>query len=58
MVENEINNIKELDHPNILKLYEFFEDEKRIYLVTDLCGGGELYQEISSKGKLTEAESQ
>jgi serine/threonine protein kinase len=39
-------------------MYEFFEDEKRYYLVTELCGGGELYQEISSKGKLTETETQ
>ena len=58
MLLNEINNIKELDHPNILKMYEFFEDEKRYYIVTELCAGGELYQEISSKGKLTEVESQ
>lgn len=58
MLLNEINNIKELDHPNILKMYEFFEDEKRYYIVTELCSGGELYQEISSKGKLTEVESQ
>lgn len=57
MLLNEINNIKELDHPNILKMYEFFEDEKRYYIVTELCGGGELYQEISRKGKLTEHES-
>ena len=58
MLENEICNINELDHPNILKMYEFFEDEKRYYLVTELCEGGELYQEISSKGKLTETEAQ
>ena len=57
MLQNEICNINELDHPNILKMYEFFEDEKRYYLVTELCGGGELYQEISTKGKLTEDES-
>ena len=33
---NEINNLKDLDHPNILKMYEFFEDEKRYYIVTDI----------------------
>ena len=31
MLFNEINNLKDLDHPNILKMYEFFEDEKRYY---------------------------
>lgn len=43
MLKNEINNIKELDHPNILKMFEFFEDEKRFYIVTELCSGGDLY---------------
>ncbi len=44
---NEINNLKDLDHPNILKMYEFFEDEKRYYIITDVCKGGELFDEIS-----------
>lgn len=46
MLFNEINNLKDLDHPNILKMYEFFEDEKRYYIVTDICKGGELFDEI------------
>ena len=35
MLFNEINILKEIDHPNIIKMYEFFEDEKRYYLVTE-----------------------
>lgn len=31
----EINILKKLDHPNILKLYEFFQDHKRYFLVTE-----------------------
>ena len=42
----EINILKELDHPNIIKLFEIFEDEKKYYLVTELCKGGELFDEI------------
>ena len=34
MFFNEINVLKDLDHPDILKMYEFFEDEKRYYYVT------------------------
>lgn len=30
---NEINILKEIDHPNIVKMFEFFEDEKRYYIV-------------------------
>ena len=46
MFFNEINILKDLDHPNILKMYEFFEDEKRYYIVTDISRGGELFDRI------------
>lgn len=51
MFFNEINVLRNLDHPNILKMYEFFEDEKRYYIVTDICKGGELFDEILQRGK-------
>lgn len=35
-----------MDHPNILKLYEVFQDDARFYVVTELCTGGELFDEI------------
>jgi len=57
MLFNEINNLKDLDHPNILKMYEFFEDEKRYYIVTDICKGGELFDEIVARGKFTERDA-
>ena len=57
MLFNEINNLKDLDHPNILKMYEFFEDEKRYYIVTDICKGGELFDEIVARGKFSEQDA-
>lgn len=42
--------MKDMDHPNILKMYEFFEDPKRFYIVTDICKGGELFDELEAKG--------
>ena len=42
------------DHPNIIKMYEFFEDDKRYYLVTEICKGGELFDEILQRGKFSE----
>ncbi len=53
----EISILKKLDHPNILKLYEVFEDEKRYYLVTELCKGGELFDEIINKVQFSEREA-
>jgi calcium-dependent protein kinase len=35
-----------IDHPNILKLYEFFEEEKRIYLIIAMGNGLDLFDEI------------
>jgi len=50
----EINILKKLDHPNIIKLYEIFEDASRYYLVTELCKGGELFDEIVNQGSYSE----
>ena len=57
MLFNEINNLKDLDHPNILKMYEFFEDKKRYYIITDVCKGGELFDEISTRGNFSEKQT-
>lgn len=51
---NEINTLKSFDHPNIVKIYEYFEDEKRFYIVTEHIQGGELFDEIISRGKFDE----
>lgn len=53
----EIQILRKLDHPNILKLYEVFTDDKRYYLVTELCKGGELFDEIITKVNFTEKEA-
>mmetsp|Transcript_3989 Transcript_3989/g.4621 ORF Transcript_3989/g.4621 Transcript_3989/m.4621 type:complete len:567 (-) Transcript_3989:194-1894(-) len=43
-LRNEIEILKTMDHPNIVKAYETFEESKHIYLVMELCSGGDLYQ--------------
>lgn len=35
-VTNEFNIVKDLDHPNLLKMYEMFEDSRHFYIVTDI----------------------
>ena len=42
-LSNEIELLKNLDHPNIVRLYEVFEDNVRFILVTEICTGGELF---------------
>ncbi len=43
---NEINILKKLEHPNVIKIYELFEDEESFYIVTEYLGGGSLQQKI------------
>ena len=42
----EVNLMIKLDHPNIIKLYEYYENDKNIYLIMELCTGGELFDRI------------
>ncbi len=55
-VENQIRRELEiqthLDHENILKLYGFFWDSRRIYLILEYAPGGELYKELKKSVSL------
>eukprot|EP00747_Dinoflagellata_sp_TGD_P148505 gnl/TRDRNA2_/TRDRNA2_176928_c3_seq5.p1 gnl/TRDRNA2_/TRDRNA2_176928_c3~~gnl/TRDRNA2_/TRDRNA2_176928_c3_seq5.p1 ORF type:complete len:523 (+),score=148.64 gnl/TRDRNA2_/TRDRNA2_176928_c3_seq5:44-1570(+) len=53
----EIAIMKMCDHPNILKLFESFEDHRNIYLVLELCSGGELFDRIIDSGHFTEVQA-
>eukprot|EP00922_Rhytidocystis_sp_ex-Travisia-forbesii_P050823 GHVS01075491.1.p1 GENE.GHVS01075491.1~~GHVS01075491.1.p1 ORF type:complete len:552 (-),score=73.52 GHVS01075491.1:1922-3577(-) len=54
---DEVAVLKKLDHPNIMKLYEFFEDKRNYYLVTELYTGGELFDEIIHRQKFSESDA-
>ena len=41
-LDNEINILKELDHPNIVKFYEQLNTKSNIYIMMEFCNGGEL----------------
>ena len=47
--------MQKLDHPNIVKYFETYDDAKWLYLCMELCQGGELFEHvIKSKEKLSE----
>ena len=48
-LKSEIQILIKLDHPNIIKLYEIYENDNYIYLVMELCTGGELFDRIIQK---------
>ena len=51
---NEINILRGVDHPNIVKIFEYFEDAKRFYIVTQHIEGGELFDSIIKFGTFSE----
>ena len=53
----EIKTLKSLQHPNIIKLYDVFITEDKIYIVMELMSGGELFDYVVQKGTLTEEEA-
>eukprot|EP00443_Scrippsiella_acuminata_P102002 CAMPEP_0115736322 /NCGR_PEP_ID=MMETSP0272-20121206/87195_1 /TAXON_ID=71861 /ORGANISM="Scrippsiella trochoidea, Strain CCMP3099" /LENGTH=484 /DNA_ID=CAMNT_0003180495 /DNA_START=1 /DNA_END=1452 /DNA_ORIENTATION=+ len=55
--KKEVEVMKMMDHPNIIKLFEVFEDPRRIYLVMELCEGGELFDAVLDAGSLSEAQA-
>lgn len=44
-------------HPNILRLYGFFHDEQRIFLLLEYAPGGELYRRMQKEKILPETEA-
>lgn len=57
-LEREVTLMQTVDHPNIVKYYETYIDVKFIYLVMELCRGGELFSKIITKRKpMTEREA-
>ena len=51
----QINILKTLDHPNIIKIYEFYSTDKYIYIINELCTGGELFNKIVEVKYFTES---
>ena len=46
-IKDEIEILKKLDHPNIVKILEFYNTEDSYYIITDHCSYGELYYQIN-----------
>ncbi|XP_069959168.1 serine/threonine-protein kinase SIK3 homolog isoform X2 [Cherax quadricarinatus] len=53
----EIEILKKLRHPYIIRLYQVMETERMIYLVTEYASCGELFDYVATHGKMREREA-
>ncbi|TVY93337.1 Serine/threonine-protein kinase [Lachnellula willkommii] len=56
-IEREIAIMKLIQHPNIMRLYDIWENRTEIYLVLEYVNNGELFERITSSGRLEEEEA-
>mmetsp|Transcript_77777 Transcript_77777/g.154268 ORF Transcript_77777/g.154268 Transcript_77777/m.154268 type:complete len:448 (-) Transcript_77777:112-1455(-) len=56
-VKREVVNMRGLNHPNIIRLFENFEDTLTVQLVLEICAGGELFHAITKAKRFAERET-
>lgn len=57
LLKREIYIMKKVDHPNILKLFEVYEDDDYFFLVLELVEGLELFDKIVDRGNYSEKDA-
>jgi len=55
MLKNEVDILKKMENPYIIKLYDIFDSEDDLYLVMELVTGGELFDRIVEREQYSEA---
>ena len=53
-VFKEVEILKTVDHPNLPRIYEFFEDTSNFYIVLELCSGGDLFERVLEVKRFSE----
>ncbi|KZT10095.1 Pkinase-domain-containing protein [Laetiporus sulphureus 93-53] len=56
-IEREIVIMKLIEHPNIMRLYDVWETSTELYLILEYVEGGELFDYLCNKGKLSSSEA-
>ncbi|KND03181.1 CAMK/CAMKL/BRSK protein kinase [Spizellomyces punctatus DAOM BR117] len=56
-LEREITIMKLIQHPNVLQLYDVYETDKELFLILEHVEGGELFDYLVKKGRLSEQEA-
>ena len=54
--QNEVDILRKISHPNIVNIFEIYEDSKKYYIMMEICEGGELFEAISQQGSFSEGD--
>lgn len=53
-IKSDLSVMKIVDHPNIVKIYEYYEDDANLYVIMEYCSGGLLIDGLLKKEILNE----
>lgn len=56
-IYDELNVLKSLDHPGIVKIFEYFQDDKNVYIIMEYLKGGSVYDRMKAIMRFGERES-
>ncbi|KAG6597918.1 CAMK protein kinase [Phytophthora cinnamomi] len=54
IMRNITNNIK---HPNLITIHKVYEEHQKVYIIQEMCTGGELYDRVVQRGKYSERDA-
>ncbi|CDS07545.1 hypothetical protein LRAMOSA01494 [Lichtheimia ramosa] len=57
MLDSELDILMQVHHPHIVSMHDMYESKDAVYIVTDLCEGGELFQQLLERGTYTEKDA-
>ena len=57
LLKRELNILRSLDHPYIIKFYETYQDTRFFHLVIEYCSGGDLFEKLLKKGNFSNLET-
>lgn len=57
LIRSEIDIMKQLDHPNIVKLHGFIRTMNNTYIIAEFCGGGDLRDFMKKMRRMNEKEA-
>lgn len=57
LMKRELELLRIVSHPNIIKFFETFEDQRYVHIVMEECTGGDLFDHLITNGQYTEQET-